>query len=46
MRESYPSSHMILLSFGLARSHDKLKVLYFFYHSAHGYQTQPDGGLP
>ena len=37
---------MTLLSRGLARSRDKLKLLYFHYHSIHGHQAWRDGDLP
>ena len=29
-----------------ARSHDKVKLLYLHYHSAHGYPVWKDGDLP
>ena len=37
---------MTLWSRGLARSHDKLKLLYLHYHSAHDHQTWKNSDLP
>ena len=42
---SYPQSHMILWSRGLARSLDKLKLLYLHYSSAYGHQTLSDSEI-
>ena len=43
---SYLWSHMILESFGFARSRDKPKPLYLYCHIAYGHQTWQDGNLP
>ena len=43
---SYPLSDILLWSRGLARSHDKPKPLYFYYHSAYDHQTSNNDDLP
>ena len=38
LKHSYPLSHMILRSFGITRSCDKLKPFYLHYRNAYGHQ--------
>ena len=45
-RGSYSKNYSTVCSRGLARSPDKLKALYLYYHYVYGHQSCQDGNLP
>ena len=46
LKDSYPWCYSILWCRGLAKSRDKLELLYPLYYSAYGHQTWQDVDLP